>query len=116
VGRLPIVVALEELDADALRRIVSEPRNAILKQYQASFKLDNVELEFTPAAVEAIARRAIDMKTGARGLRAIVESLMMDVMFDIPSLESARRVLVTEDVVLRVAKPEIVFGSQKKTA
>src|SRR5512137_1513506 len=70
VGRLPIVVTLEDLDADALRRIVSEPRNAILKQYQASFKLDNVELEFTPPAVAAIARRAIDMKTGARGLRA----------------------------------------------
>jgi ATP-dependent Clp protease ATP-binding subunit ClpX len=116
VGRLPIVVALEELDADALRRIVSEPRNAILKQYQASFKLDNVELEFTPAAIDAIARRAIDMKTGARGLRAIVEALMMDVMFDIPSLEDARRVLVTEEVVLRAAKPEIVFGGQKKTA
>ncbi|MCX7028974.1 MAG: ATP-dependent Clp protease ATP-binding subunit ClpX [Spirochaetes bacterium] len=116
VGRLPIVVALEELDADALRRIVSEPRNAILKQYQASFKLDHVELEFTPAAVEAIARRAMDMKTGARGLRAIVEALMMDVMFDIPSLSDARRVLVTEEVVLQTAKPEIVFGSQKKTA
>ncbi len=116
VGRLPIVVTLEDLDADALRRIVSEPRNAILKQYQASFKLDNVELEFTPPAVEAIARRAIDMKTGARGLRAIVESLMMDVMYDIPSLTNARRVVVTEEVVLRAAKPEIVFGSQKKTA
>jgi ATP-dependent Clp protease ATP-binding subunit ClpX len=116
VGRLPIVVTLEDLDADALRRIVSEPRNAILKQYQASFKLDNVELEFTPPAVEAIARRAIDMKTGARGLRAIVESLMLDVMYDIPSLSNARRVVVTEEVVLRAAKPEIVFGSQKKTA
>jgi ATP-dependent Clp protease ATP-binding subunit ClpX len=116
VGRLPIVVTLEDLDADALRRIVSEPRNAILKQYQASFKLDNVELEFTPPAVEAIARRAIDMKTGARGLRAIVEALMMDVMFDIPSLTDARRVVVTEEVVLRAAKPEIIFGSQKKTA
>jgi ATP-dependent Clp protease ATP-binding subunit ClpX len=116
VGRLPIVVALEELNAVALRRIVSEPRNAILKQYQASFKLDNVELEFTPTAVEAIARRALDMKTGARGLRAIVEALMMEVMYDIPSLVDARRVIVTEEVVLRAAKPEIVFGSQKKTA
>ncbi len=116
VGRLPIVVPLEELGLDALQRIISEPRNAILKQYQASFRLDNVELEFTPTAVTAIARRAMDMKTGARGLRAIVEGLMMDVMYDIPSQKGIRKVVVTEEAVARTAKPEIQFETQKKTA
>jgi ATP-dependent Clp protease ATP-binding subunit ClpX len=116
VGRLPIVVALQELDYDALRRIITEPRNAILKQYQASFKLDNVDLSFEEAAINAIARRAIEIKTGARGLRAIVESLMMDVMYDIPSLKGAKRVTITEDVVTKAEKPEIEFGGQKKTA
>jgi ATP-dependent Clp protease ATP-binding subunit ClpX len=116
VGRLPIVVALQELDYDALRRIITEPRNAILKQYQASFKLDNVELEFEEKAIRAIARKAIEIKTGARGLRAIVENIMMDVMYDIPSLKGAKRVTITEDVVTKSEKPEVEFGGQKKTA
>ena len=92
VGRLPIVVPLEELDCVALRRIITEPHNAVLKQYQASFKLDDVELEFEERAIDAIARKAIERKTGARGLRAIVEALMMDIMFDIPSIKGAKKV------------------------
>jgi ATP-dependent Clp protease ATP-binding subunit ClpX len=116
VGRLPIVVALQELDFEALRRIITEPRNSILKQYQASLKLDGVELEFEKPAIDAIARKAIEIKTGARGLRAIVESLMMDVMFDIPSLKGARRVVISEDVVTRAVKPSVELAGQKKTA
>jgi len=116
VGRLPIVVPLEELDADALRRIITEPHNAILKQYKASFKLDDVELEFDERAIDAIAHKAIERKTGARGLRAIVEALMMDVMFDIPSLKGAKRVIITERVVTSSEKPEIILSGQKKTA
>jgi ATP-dependent Clp protease ATP-binding subunit ClpX len=116
VGRLPIVVPLEELDADALRRIITEPHNAILKQYKASFKLDDVELEFEERAIEAIARKAIERKTGARGLRAIVEALMMDIMFDIPSLKGAKKVIISEQVVTSSEKPEIILSGQKKTA
>jgi ATP-dependent Clp protease ATP-binding subunit ClpX len=116
VGRLPIVVPLEELDYRALRRIITEPHNAVLKQYQASFKLDDVELEFEERAIDAIAHKAIERKTGARGLRAIVEALMMDIMFDIPSLKGAKKVVITESVVTSNERPEIILSGQKKTA
>jgi len=116
VGRLPIVVPLDELDAQALRRIITEPHNAVLKQYQASFKLDDVELEFEDRAIDAIAEKAIERKTGARGLRAIVESLMMEIMYDIPSIKGAKKVIITESVVTANEKPEIILSGQKKTA
>ena len=116
MGRLPIVVALEELNVDALRRILSEPHNAIIKQYQASFKLDDVDLEFEPKAIDAIARRAIERKTGARGLRSIVEGLMMEIMFDIPSMKGAKKVTITERVVTRSERPEVRLAGQKKSA
>jgi len=116
VGRLPIVVSLQELDAESLRRIITEPKNSILKQYKASFKLDNVDLEFEAGAISAIARRAIDMKTGARGLRAIVESLMMDIMYDIPSMKGAKKVTISEEVVTKAEKPEVELAGQKKSA
>ncbi len=116
VGRLPIVVALADLDYDALRRIITEPHNAILKQYKASFKLDNVELVFEEKAIDAIARRAMEIKTGARGLRAIVENIMMDVMYDIPSLKGAKKVVIAEDVVTKAVKPGVEISGQKKSA
>jgi ATP-dependent Clp protease ATP-binding subunit ClpX len=116
VGRLPIVVALEQLDASALRRILSEPHNAIIKQYQASFKLDEVDLEFEEKAIDAIARKAIDRKTGARGLRSIVEGLMMDIMYDIPSMKGAKKVRITERVVTESERPEVHLAGQKKSA
>ena len=116
VGRLPIVVPLDELDHHALRRIITEPHNAVLKQYQASFKLDDVELEFEERAIDAIATKAIERKTGARGLRAIVESLMMEIMYDIPSIKGAKKVIITENVVTANEKPEIILSGQKKTA
>nr|MBP7264875.1 ATP-dependent Clp protease ATP-binding subunit ClpX [Spirochaetia bacterium] len=99
IGRLPIQVALEDLSADELKRVVSEPKNSILKQYQESFKLDGAELEFTDDAVTAIAKEAIARHTGARGLRSIVEALLMDIMYDLPNSSSKQKVVVTRDTV-----------------
>lgn len=108
VGRLAINVALHELTQDDLERIIREPKNSVLRQYQATMKLDDVELVFEDEAVTAIAELAIERKTGARGLRAIVETVMIDLMFDIPSVEGPKRVTITKDVVRSVEKPEIV--------
>lgn len=108
VGRLPIHVTLNELSQEVLRKIITEPKNSIIKQYQASLKLDGVELEFEESALEAIAQKAIDMKTGARGLRAIVEGIMVDLMYDIPSIPGEKQVTVTKEVVEKSVKPEII--------
>jgi ATP-dependent Clp protease ATP-binding subunit ClpX len=107
IGRLPITVSLEELKKEDLRRIITEPRNAIVKQYQASLAIDDVKLEFTEGAINAIADTAIKQKTGARGLRAIVERLMTDIMFEIPSMEGGKRVVITQEVVEKSDPPEI---------
>lgn len=114
IGRLPIQVPLRELRQDDLERIVVEPKNSIIRQYQSSLKLDGVELVFEDDAISAIARKAIEMKTGARGLRSIVENVMMDIMYDIPSLKGPKRVTVTKNVIDKAEKPEIIF--QKKSA
>ncbi|MDR3247194.1 MAG: ATP-dependent Clp protease ATP-binding subunit ClpX, partial [Treponema sp.] len=108
IGRLPITVSLEELKREDLRRIITEPRNAIVKQYQASLAIDEVKLEFTEGAIDAIADTAIKQKTGARGLRAIVEKLMTDIMFEIPSMPGSKRVVITQDVVEKSEAPEIL--------
>jgi ATP-dependent Clp protease ATP-binding subunit ClpX len=107
IGRLPIIVSLEELKRDDLKRIITEPRNAIVKQYQASMAIDDVKLEFTEGAINAIADTAIKQKTGARGLRAIVEKLMTDIMFELPSIEGGKHVIITQDVVEKSEPPEI---------
>ena len=99
IGRLPIVVALDALDEEALIRILTETKNALVKQYQKFFELDGVELEFSPEALKAIARQAIKRNTGARGLRAIIEKLMMELMFEIPSRTDVKKVLVTKEMV-----------------
>ena len=109
IGRLPINVALSNLSLEDLRRIITEPKNSVIRQYQASLKLDNVDLVFEEEAVDAIAQMALDKKTGARGLRSIVETIMLDIMYDIPSLQGDKRVVVTEDVVKKSEKPEITF-------
>ncbi|MDR1899386.1 MAG: ATP-dependent Clp protease ATP-binding subunit ClpX [Treponema sp.] len=109
IGRLPITVSLEELKRDDLKRIITEPRNAIIKQYQASMAIDEVKLEFTEGAIDAIADRAIKQKTGARGLRVIVEKLMTDIMFEIPSMEGDKQVVITRDTVEKSEPPEIHF-------
>jgi ATP-dependent Clp protease ATP-binding subunit ClpX len=107
IGRLPITVCLEELNLNDMKRIITEPRNAIVKQYQASLAIDNVKLEFTEDAIDAIAGTAIKQKTGARGLRAIVERLMTDIMYDIPSMKGGKRVVITREVVEKSEPPEI---------
>lgn len=108
VGRLPMVVSLESLDQDALINILSQPKNALVKQYNKLFEIDNVELEFTDDALKAIADEAIARKTGARGLRAIVEDIMIDVMFDVPSDESISKVIITEEAIKSKQLPELV--------
>jgi ATP-dependent Clp protease ATP-binding subunit ClpX len=107
IGRLPIQVALEDLTREDLKRIITEPKNSVLRQYQESMRLDEVELVFDEGAVEAIADKAIARNTGARGLRAIVESLMMDVMYDIPSIEGAKRVVVGRATVEGTIAPAV---------
>jgi ATP-dependent Clp protease ATP-binding subunit ClpX len=107
IGRLPITVSLDELKREDLRRIITEPNNAIVKQYQASLAYDDVKLEFTEEAIDAIADTAIKQKTGARGLRASVETLMIDIMFEIPSLKGHKQVIITEDVVKNLQLPII---------
>ncbi|MDR0402165.1 MAG: ATP-dependent Clp protease ATP-binding subunit ClpX [Treponema sp.] len=107
IGRLPITVSLEELKQEDLKRIITEPKNAIVKQYQASLAIDDVKLEFTDGAIDAIANTAIKQKTGARGIRAIVERLMTDIMFDIPSMKGNKRVIITQDTVEKSEPPEV---------
>jgi len=107
IGRLPIVVSLEELKREELKRIITEPRNAIIKQYKASMAIDDVQLEFTEEAIDAIADTAIKQKTGARGLRAIVEKLMTDIMFELPSIKGQKKVVITNDTVIKSEPPEI---------
>jgi len=114
IGRLPITVGLEELKRDDLKRIITEPRNAIVRQYQASLAYDSVKLEFTEKAVDAIADMAIKQKTGARGLRAIVERLMTDIMFDLPSMAGDKQVIITQDTVEKAVPPEIVYLEQNQ--
>ncbi len=107
IGRLPIQVGLEDLKREDLKRIITEPKNAILRQYQESMRIDDVELVFDEGAVDAIADKAIARNTGARGLRAIVEALMMDVMYDIPSIEGSKRVVVTRGTVEGTSPPAV---------
>ncbi|HQG40542.1 MAG TPA: ATP-dependent Clp protease ATP-binding subunit ClpX, partial [Spirochaetales bacterium] len=114
IGQLPITVALDELTKVDLKRIISEPKNAILKQYQESFKLDNADLEFTDDAIDAIVQKAIDQKTGARGLRAIVEKILIDVMFEIPHSEEKKRIIVNADTVMENKAP--LVETVKKSA
>jgi len=114
VGRLPVIVTLDALDEDALMRILTEPRNALAKQYQKLFELDNVSLEFKEEALRGIAREAIKRNTGARGLRAILEDIMLDVMYDIPSRTDIEKCIVTEEVISKKEKPIIVTNGKKK--
>lgn len=107
VGRLPILVTLESLDKKALVKILCEPKNALVKQYKKLFELDDVELGFTEKALDAIADEAMSRNTGARGLRAIIEEMMMDIMFEIPSDERIIKVTITEDTIKKGSKPEI---------
>ena len=114
VGRLPVIVTLEALDESALVRILTEPKNALVKQYQKLMELDGVTLEFKEAALESIATEAIRRNTGARGLRAIVEELMLNVMYDLPSRNDVTKCVITQDVVLKKEEPLLVMADKLK--
>ncbi|MEI5993014.1 ATP-dependent Clp protease ATP-binding subunit ClpX [Candidatus Enterococcus mansonii] len=114
IGRLPVTAALEKLTTDDLVRILTEPKNALVKQYQKLLSLDDTELEFDPEALRAIANKAIERNTGARGLRSIIEEIMMDVMFDVPSDDSIEKVIITEMAVEGTGKPAIIYNKKDK--
>lgn len=116
IGRMPISVALRELQREDLRRILTEPKNAIVKQFKSSFAMDNVDLEFSDEAIDAIADTAIKQKTGARGLRAIVERLLMDTMFEVPSIEGQKKLTVTKEMVEQKQKAEVTVVGDSLTA
>ncbi len=109
IGRLPVLATLEDLDEDALIQILSEPKNALVKQYQRLFEMEDVELTFHEDALRAVARRAILRKTGARGLRSIMEKILLDTMFELPALEGVREVVISEDVVDGNARPLYIY-------
>ena len=115
VGRLPIIATLEELDRDALIDIVTKPKNALVKQYKKLFKMDNVELEFESEALELIVDKAIERKTGARGLRSIIEEIMRDIMFEIPSNPKIEKCIITKETVLNGESPKIIINNNKET-
>ena len=112
VGRVPVVVALDSLDEKALVRILTEPKNALVKQYKKLFEMDEVDLEFTPQAVEAIAKMSFERKTGARGLRSIIEEVMMDTMYTIPSDDNVAKCTITEDAVEGKAEPVLTYRDE----
>ncbi|SPQ00669.1 ATP-dependent Clp protease ATP-binding subunit [Candidatus Sulfobium mesophilum] len=116
VGRLPVVTTLEELDEAALVRILSEPKNALVKQYQKLLSFDNVRLKFTDGALTAISKKAVLRKSGARGLRAILEEIMLDVMYEIPSQKGVKECLVTEETIVKRDKPILIYEKQAESA
>ncbi len=113
VGRLPIVVTLESLDHSALISILSKPKNALVKQYKKLFEYDNVELEFDEEALRAIADEAIKRSTGARGLRAIIEDTMTNIMYEIPSRDDIAKVVITKESIISKEEPTIIIGESK---
>ncbi len=115
IGRMPIVAALQSLDEDSLIRILTEPKNALIKQYKYILELDGVSLEFEPAALKAIAKKAIEQETGARGLRAIIEEFMRDVMYSVPSDPTIEKCIITEDTVNENKQPELVINTDRQT-
>ena len=116
VGRLPVVATLEELDEEALVEILTQPKNALIKQYQHLFEMEGAELEFREDSLSAIARKAMERKTGARGLRTIVENILLDTMYEIPSAENISKVVVDESVILGTSDPLLVYENEQKKA
>ena len=116
VGRLPVIATLHELTEEALMRILIEPKNALVKQYRRLLEMDGVRLTFTDAALKAIAHRALERKIGARGLRAIIEDAILDVMYDVPSLDNVKEVVINEDVITANGRPIIVYDKEAATA
>jgi len=116
VGRLPVVAVLDELDTSALIKILTEPKNALVKQYQKLLAMEGVELEFREHALQAIAKRALDRRTGARGLRSIIEHALLDIMFDLPSLANVQKVVVDDNAISGDGKPLLIYSDQPKVA
>ena len=116
VGRLPVVAVLDELDAAALVKILTEPKNALVKQYQKLLAMEGVELEYREHALHAIAKRALERRTGARGLRSIIEHALLDIMFDLPSLSNVQKVVVDENAINGDGKPLLIYSDQPKVA
>lgn len=116
VGRLPVMATLDLLDEEALVNILSKPKNALVKQYKKIFEIDNVELEFGDGVLEEIAKKAIERNTGARGLRAILEDVMQDVMYEIPSNELIEKVIINKNCIDKTGEPEIILSETKRTA
>jgi ATP-dependent Clp protease ATP-binding subunit ClpX len=116
IGRLPVVATLHELNEDALIDILTKPKNSLVKQYQKLFEMDGVKIKFTRGALVAVARQALDRNSGARGLRAILEAAMLDIMYDVPSRTGIKEVLVSEDVILKHEAPLIVYTKEAELA
>ena len=114
IGRLPIITTVRELDRETLKKILIEPKNSLVKQYKKLFEIDGVELEFKEEAIEAIVDKAIELKTGARGLRSIIEEVMTDIMFEIPSNKLIEKCIITKETVLNLEKPELILNELKK--
>jgi len=112
IGRLPVVATLTDLDESALVRILTEPKNALVKQYKRLFNMEGVELTFTEGALKAITEKAIERKTGARGLRSILEATLLDTMFDLPTVENVEEVVINEEVILNSADPLFIYGKK----
>ena len=116
IGRLPVVATLQELDEEALIQILVEPKNALIKQYQKLFSMEGVELEVRPAALQAIARKALKRKTGARGLRSILEGTLLDTMYELPSMENVSKVVIDEGMIDGGTKPVLIYADQPKVS
>ena len=116
IGRLPVVATLQELDEAALVEILIEPKNALIKQYQKLFSMEGVDLEVRPSALIAIAKRALERKTGARGLRSILEQVLLDTMYELPGMENVKKVVIDENMITSDAKPLLIYADQPKVA
>lgn len=113
IGRLPVIATLEDLDEKALIQILTEPKNALIKQYKRLFNMEAVELTFTEGALKAIAKKAVERKTGARGLRSILESTLLNTMFDLPTLEGVEEIVINEEVIMNSADPLFIYGKKR---
>jgi ATP-dependent Clp protease ATP-binding subunit ClpX len=116
VGRLPVIAYLDDLDEAALVAILKEPKNALIKQYQKLFELEKVKLRFTEGALAAISREALKRKSGARGLRSILESIMLDIMYELPSQTNISECIINEDVILNNQRPIVLYAKKAETA
>jgi ATP-dependent Clp protease ATP-binding subunit ClpX len=114
VGRLPVMVTLEELDEESLVRILTEPKNALAKQYKELLAMDGVDLEFEEEALHLVAKKAIERKTGARGLRSIIEETMLDIMYEIPSRDDIEKCVITKETIENKVEPTLVLSDRKK--